>query len=318
MIMSEEKITFKNKITTPFTWVENDLIKSKSLSLEAIGLYLILRSFGGTSYPSVDYLCGLGKTGRDKLFRVINELIEAKLLLRKQGHNTGGKFSKTIYRIISLNDNYEEVYKEFIGEESIKPQTLDNSQSQPCPEKPYTVKPYTENPTLIRIIDKEESFKKESHTKEEGVCGGGIEKQIEKIKEIKLFKKSGEKLLGRLIAQYGGEVLKAAVYLEEAYRDISARNPEGLLITTLRDNLYSEIQENNKNNNINADVEKLNMQYRGFKVYENEKIKEILNIGGSIAFYTDNCLRELKYTPAKSYEEFVGYLNKFREEFNTS
>ena len=162
--MPEEKITFENKIATPFTWVENDLLRSKSLFLEAIGLYMILRSFGGTSYPSVDYLCSLGKTGRDRLWRVMNELITARLLLRKQAHRTGGKFSKTIYRIISLNDNYEEIYREFIGEEFERPQTLNNSQSQPC----------TEKPTLIRIIKEEESVNKEkSHTREEAVCEGG-------------------------------------------------------------------------------------------------------------------------------------------------
>ncbi len=77
-------------------------------------------------------------------------------------NGAGGKFSKTIYRIISLNDNYTKIYKEFIGEELEKPQTLDNSQSQPCTEKPCTVLPCTENPTLIRIIDKEESPKEKS------------------------------------------------------------------------------------------------------------------------------------------------------------
>jgi hypothetical protein len=73
--MSEEKITFENKITAPFTWVENDLLRSKSLSLEAIGLYMILRSFGGTSYPPlIEYLCSLGKrriTKRKNFFRII-------------------------------------------------------------------------------------------------------------------------------------------------------------------------------------------------------------------------------------------------------
>ena len=318
--MPEEKITFENKINTPFTWVENDLIRSKSLSLEAIGLYLILRSFGGTSYPSVDYLCSLGKTGRDRLWRVMNELIAARLLLRKQAHRTGGKFSKTIYRIIGLNDNYEEIYKEFIGEELEKPQTLNNSQSQPCTEKPCTAKPCTENPTLIRIIKEEESVNKEkSHTKEEAVCEEEIKKQIEKIKEIRLYQNSEDWILKNQIIKYGTkEVLKAAKYLDEAYKNIQVRNPAGLLITTLRNKLYSEIQENNKNNNINADVEKLNMQYRGFEVYENEKITEISNIGGRIAFRTDDITKDMTVTPAKNYEDFVGYLNKFRIEFNTS
>ena len=229
--MSEEKITFENKIATPFTWVENDLLRSKSLSLEAIGLYMILRSFGGTSYPSVNYLCSLGKTGRDRLWRVMNELIENKLLLRKQEHRTGGKFSKTIYRIISLNDNYEEIYKEFIGEEHKNLQTLDKSQSQPCTENPCTVLPCTENPTLIRIIDKEESFKeKKSHTKEVAVCEGEIEKEIKRIKALKTFKNLKDRFLKLLIAEYGKEVLTAAEYLEDAYRDINVYNPEGLPI----------------------------------------------------------------------------------------
>jgi hypothetical protein len=309
--MSEEKITFENKITTPFTWVENDLLRSKSLSLEAIGLYMILRSFGGTSYPSVDYLCSLGKTGRDRLWRVMNELIAARLLLRKQEHRIGGKFSKTIYRIISLNDSYEEIYKEFIGEELEKPQTLDNSQSQPCTEKPCTVLPCTENPTLIRIIDKEESFKEKKHTQkkeEEGVCENKIKKLIEKIKEIKLYRNSEAGVLENLITRYGEEVLKAAIYIEDVNKKITVRNPEGLLITTLRNKLYSEIQEDNKNNNINADIEKLNMQYRGLEVYENEKITEIANIGGRIAYRTDNIMREFIITKSKNIDEFREYI----------
>jgi len=73
-----DNITFENKISAPFTWVEN-------------------------------------------------ELIQAKLLLRKQEHISGGKFPRTLYRILSLNDNYEEIYKEFIGEETQNQQTLDNA-----------------------------------------------------------------------------------------------------------------------------------------------------------------------------------------------
>ena len=316
----EEKITFENKITAPFTWVENELLRSKSLSLEAIGLYMILRSFGGTSYPSIEYLCSLGKVGRDKLHRIINELIETKLLLKKQKRQNGF-FSKTIYRILSVSDDYKIIYKEFTGEEPENPKTLENTESYPCPENPSTDYPSTVNPLLIRIINKEESFKeKEPHTqKEKDACENEIvEKQIEKIKEIKLYKNSEIKVLKSLITQYGEEVLKAAAYIEDINKKITVRNPEGLLIATLRNKLYSEIQEDNKNNNINADIEKLNMQYRGFEVYENEKITEIANIGGRVAFRTDDITKDMTVTPAKSYEEFARYLNKFKMEFNTS
>ena len=117
--------------------------------------------------------------------------------------------------------------------------------------------------------------------------------------------------------KYRRKVLTAAEYLEDAYRDINVYNPEGLLIRTLKDKSYFEITENVKNNNINAEIEKLNMQYQGFRVYENEKITGIFNIGGKIAFYTDNCLREIIYTPTKNYNEFEKYLRK-KQEFNTS
>ena len=311
--MSEEKITFENKILTPFTWVENELLRSKSLSLEAIGLYMILRSFGGTSYPSIEYLCSLGKVGRDKLHRIINELIETKLLLKKQKRQNGF-FSKTIYRILSVSDDYKIIYKEFTGEEPENQQTLDNTKSYPCPENPSTDYPSTVNPLLLRTIDKEESLVKEKpHTqKEEDVCENEIKKQIEKIKKIKLYKNSEIGVLKNLIMQYGEEVFKAAEYIEDVNKKIIVRNPEGLLITTLRNKLYSEVSEEKKNNNINGDVEKLNMQYRNFEVYDNEKIEEIIALMGKIAFRTNNASRGITVTHATNYEEFENFLNKFR------
>ena len=299
-----EKITFENKINTPFTWVENDLIRSRSLSLEAIGLYMILRSFGGTSYPSVDYLCSLGKVGRDKLHRIISELIRTKLLLKKQKRENGF-FSRTIYRILSVNDDYKIIYKEFIGEEFIKPQTLDNSQSHPCPEKPSTDYPSTENPPLIRIIKEEEPInKKKSHT-EVAVC----ENEIEKIKKTKTFQNSDTGLIEKIIKKNGKEAVIAAEYIEKAFSGQAVRNPLGLLIKSLERGTYSELPQE-KINNLNSEIGKLNAEFKGFSVFRSEKIKEFLNIGGRIAFNTDNCLREIIYTSAKSCEEFKNYLQK--------
>jgi hypothetical protein len=254
-----ENITFENKISAPFTWVENDLIRSKSLSFEAMGLYLMLRSFGGTSYPSVDYLCSLGRTGRDKLWRIINELIQAKLLLRKQEHMSGGKFSRTLYRILSLNDNYEEIYKEFMGEEPLNQQTIDNAESQPCTEKPCTAKPYTENPLLIRIIKEEESLK--THTQEisdipsvKSVCED--EKLKNKshtpplLKAFELFKNEDEHVLAMIERRYK-DTAAAAKYLDYQAKKgkIAVKNPCALLIKTLKDGLYSDIDEIIKDEN---------------------------------------------------------------------
>ncbi|RZD16694.1 MAG: hypothetical protein EVJ46_00180 [Candidatus Acididesulfobacter guangdongensis] len=251
----EEKIIIENKIAAPFTWVENDLIRSKSLSLEVMGLYLLLRSFGGISYPSIQYLCEHGRVGRDKLYRVMNELIEAKLLLKKQQHKTAGKFSKTLYRILSLNDNYEEIYKEFIGEEPLNQQSIDNTQSQPCPEKPYTVKPYTVNPQLIRIKDKEESLKeKESHTQNDFVNPTAIKNVCEEnnknnshtpsLKVLELFKNEDENVLFKIERQHKDAAI-AGKYLDYQAKKgkIAVKNPCGLLIKTLKDGLFSDVDE---------------------------------------------------------------------------
>jgi hypothetical protein len=300
----EEKIIFENKIAAPFTWVENDLIRSKSLSLEAMGLYLMLRSFGGISYPSIQYLCSLGKVGRDKLYRVMNELIEGKLLLKKQEHKIAGKFSKTLYRILSLNDNYKEIYKEFIGEEPLNQQSIDNTQSQPCPEKPYTVKPYTVNPQLIRIIDKKNQ-NTIIHTQHistnnlKTVCEENNENNTRtpfSLKDIELFKNEEEPVLNMIEKQYKDAVL-AGNYLNHQSKQgkINVKKPVALLINTLKEGLYTDvsklIQENNQKQLIEKrkeiaeikerekeeEAEKLVDEYIA-KMPEDEKINRIKKI----------------------------------------
>jgi hypothetical protein len=256
----EEKIIFENKIAAPFTWVENDLIRSKSLSLEAMGLYLMLRSFGGISYPSIQYLCEHGKVGRNKLYRIMNELIEGKLLLKKQEHKNAGKFSKTLYRILSLNDNYEEIYKEFIGEEPLNQQSIDNTESQPCPQKPYTVLRYTVNQPLIRIIDNKNQ-NTIIHTQHAStnpslkiVCEENNKNNTHtplSLKDIELFKNEEEPVLNMIEKQYKDAVV-AGNYLNHQSKQgkINVKKPVALLINTLKEGLYTDvsklIQENNQ------------------------------------------------------------------------
>ncbi|MCL4321997.1 MAG: hypothetical protein M1478_04530 [Deltaproteobacteria bacterium] len=311
------QIKFTNKIKTPFTWVENDLIRSKSLSAEELGLYIILRSFGENIYPSVDYLVDLTKIGKKKLYFDLNQLIAAKLLLRKQTKK-GKVFSSVEYRILSLNDNYEEIYKEFIGEEPLNPQTLDNSQSRSCGHLRHAQIRHALNDhhNKNNVKDKEESLKeKEPHTqKEEVVC----EDEISKIKKTKIFQNSDPGQIRNLIKNNGKKAVIAAEYIEKAFSGQTIRNPVGLLIRTLERGSYSEFPHGNNINGFKADLQGLNEKYKGFLVFKGERIKEILNIGGRIAFYTDNCLREIVYTPAKSHNEFESYLKNKQEANNTS
>ena len=309
--MQTKQITFTSKIKVPFTWVENDLIRSKSLSAEEIGLYVILRSFGEYIYPSADYLSDLARMGKKKLYKTIKALINAKLLIRKQTKKSNNKvFSNIEYIILSSNDNYEEIYKEFTGEEPKALQTLDNSQSEPCGHLRHALTRHALNDHYNKNnrIDKEESlYEKESHTKEEGVC----EDEIEKIKKTKTFQNFDTAIIHNIIEKNGKETVIAAEYIEKTFsgQAQAVRNPIGLLISTLKRGTYSELPPE-KANNLNFEIDKLNEDYKGFTIFRNEKIKEFLNIGGRIAFNTDNCLRKIIYTPAKSCEEFKSYLQK--------
>ena len=304
--MSEQKIRFTNKIKTPFTWVENDIIRSKSLSAEEIGLYVILRSFGESIYPSVDYLVDLSRMGKKKLYACLKQLINAKLLIRKQTKN-GKIFSNVEYRILSFTDDYEEIYKEFIGEGLEKPQITVNTQSRSCGHLRHAQIRHALN-DHTHIIEEKELFKeKEPHTKKEkAVC----EDKIKKIKSTKTFQSSDTGLIENIVKKKGKEAVIAAEYLDKAFSGQAVRNPAGLLISTLQKGLYCELQSGSGINGIKEDIERLNERYKGFAVFTGERIKEILNIGGQIAFHTDNCLREVVLTPAKSYEEFENYLNK--------
>ena len=169
--------------------------------------------------------------------------------------------------------------------------------------------------TGVSILDtEEEEYKnknKITHTSSnssnmvKGVC----KNEIEKIKKTKTFQNSDTGLIENIIRKNGKETGIAAEYIEKAFSGQAVRNPLGLLIKTLERGTYSELPPE-KINNLNSEIGKLNAEYKGFTIFRNEKIKEFLNIGGRIAFNTDNCLREIIYTPAKSCEEFKSYLQK--------
>ena len=173
--------------------------------------------------------------------------------------------------------------------------------------------------TGVSILDTEEEEEEEeyknkiTHTSSnssnmvKGVC----EDEIQKIQKSKTFQNSDTGLIKNLIKKNGKEAIIAAEYINKTFsgQAQAVRNPIGLLISTLERGTYSELPAA-KINNLNLEIGRLNAEYKGFTIFRNEKIKEFLNIGGRIAFNTDNCLREIIYTPAKSCEEFKNYLQK--------
>jgi hypothetical protein len=110
-MQTDQKVKIGNKIKTPFTWVENDLIRSKSLSAEEIGVYYTFISLSdndGLIFNTLKELCTYGKCGKDKLNRIIDSLIKKKLLLKIRLNK-----KSNFFRVIFPDENYETVKNNF-------------------------------------------------------------------------------------------------------------------------------------------------------------------------------------------------------------
>lgn len=95
-------------ITPEFSLI--DLIKSKGLSLEKVGLYIILWDISDKSYIlyNITDLAKLGNCGTDKVKGLIKKLKEKKLLIE-------WRKNKSIYffKVLMPCEDYEIAKKEF-------------------------------------------------------------------------------------------------------------------------------------------------------------------------------------------------------------
>ena len=90
-----------------------DLLESKKLSLDELGLYVMLRAISDKSLilHNITDLAKLGNCGTDKIRALINKLIEKKLLVEFRK-------SQRIYffKVLQPSENYETVKMEFLGQ----------------------------------------------------------------------------------------------------------------------------------------------------------------------------------------------------------
>ena len=288
-----------------FVQVPNVLIENLGklrLSGNEFTFLVIIRMFArqkDCAFPSLKTLQRISGVSTPTIINIMKSLENKGYLIIKRSPQ-----ENNLYSFKPLNDILEKIIKNNLNG------VLKNFN---YPTKEILV------PLLKKFNPKNKHIKNKhikTHTqKEESVC----EDEIQKIKNTKTFQNIEPATIENLIKKNGKEAVIAANYIEKTFSGQAIRNPAGLLISTLQKGLYSELPaENRKCRDIKADIERLNEKYKGFVIFNGEKIKEILNIGGRIAFHTDNCLREIILAPAKSYDEFVIYLSEFREEFNTS
>ncbi len=88
-----------------------DLLESKKLSLDELGLYVMLWAISDKSliFYNITDLAKLGNCGVDRIRTLINKLIEKELLIEYRQ-------SQRIYffRIVSLDEDYETAKMEFL------------------------------------------------------------------------------------------------------------------------------------------------------------------------------------------------------------
>ena len=153
-----EKYILKKKQKSNYTMISNSFLQDNNLSYEARGMAASLLSRPEDWVINVSALMTAGNIGRDKVKKIIQELVDNGYMYKAQDRSSGGKFGKNI---LYISDE-----KDFLKEEAEKieqeyEETKEKCTSQPLTEKPLTVSPLTVNPQLqIQEYNKEKNIQK--------------------------------------------------------------------------------------------------------------------------------------------------------------
>lgn len=147
----------KKDADNPYRAIRRATFEDSRLSWEARGLlgYLLVKPDDWKI--NVSNLVNQSPGGRDRVYRILSELIEHHYIQRTE-IRISGKISGYEYVVFEepYTEEPDEIQSSPVGPDTEKPDTV-----EPLPEKPYTVLPYTEK----AYISKEEvSSKKETTT----------------------------------------------------------------------------------------------------------------------------------------------------------
>ncbi len=127
-----DKSILKKKVKNNYTRISNDFLQDDSISFEARGLGASLLSRPEDWEINISALMVEGSIGRDKVNKIIQELIKAGYMYKSQSR-TSGKFSRNI---LFISDEKDYLFEEVIEKE----------RSSPLTEKTATVKSVTGEP----------------------------------------------------------------------------------------------------------------------------------------------------------------------------
>lgn len=146
-----DKFILKKAKKNNYTSISNELLLNSNLSFAAKGMAVSLLARPDDWEISVPALMKEGELGRDKINKLINELVQHGYMYRKQFQGEKGRFTKIIFYI----SDEKEYLQELIAQ---SPCTENPNAVSPCTDLPYTentntVAPLTENPYTEESIE---------------------------------------------------------------------------------------------------------------------------------------------------------------------
>lgn len=127
-------IVRKPKPTNNFYVLDKSISEDNTISWEASGLLIYLLGKPDNWSTNIAHLSKIRQAGRDKISRMLNELIDAGYVARSQGRSENGQMEKVSYEVSEVKSPQLE---------------------KPLTENPQPEKPLTANPPLISIEDKQ-------------------------------------------------------------------------------------------------------------------------------------------------------------------
>lgn len=100
---------FKARLDSNYVIISNKTAQDNRLSFEARGVLAMLLSMPDDWSVNVAWIQKQSKAGRDKVNRIINELIECGYMRKDQPRNQQGKFTSQDYFVYPESDTAEEI-----------------------------------------------------------------------------------------------------------------------------------------------------------------------------------------------------------------
>lgn len=97
-----------------FTTISNIVIRDKSISLQAKGLFLVLSSLPPDWKIHKTQVNQFSKDGKSATGRAFEELVKKGLITKKKIFRKNGKFNDVDYTLLPFPDFYKKQYKDYL------------------------------------------------------------------------------------------------------------------------------------------------------------------------------------------------------------